>query len=93
MDETKFYINVTTEWTERPDKPRNARPKKFAETKTSEPIGILTASRAQFIAAALAAHNLQNAYIPGQTSGPGMRINWAGSTYVLINFHIFVIPR
>ncbi|KAF9471430.1 hypothetical protein BDN70DRAFT_571699 [Pholiota conissans] len=76
-----FFVDATVESTERPEKPRSARPKKCTETRNvPEPICVLNMSLSEFITAALAAHNFQNVYIPGAASGPGMRISWSGST-------------
>ncbi|PPQ76057.1 hypothetical protein CVT26_005439 [Gymnopilus dilepis] len=75
----EFFVLVILEWTERVKAGRSVRPKKVMESKnTPDVVKILTLTRAQFVTAALSAHGLQNAYIPGPTSGPGMQISWTG---------------
>lgn len=81
VNDLEFYLNVTIDWTERQEKSRNARPKKQSESKvTSNAVPVLSMDRGPFALAGLAAHGLQNTYIPGQKSGPGMRVWWSGST-------------
>ena len=78
-----FYVLVTIEYLERSAPTHgNAKGKKHAASKnTVDQIAILSCSHVQFITAALAAHNLQNVYIPGPTNGPGFKIHWTGSRY------------
>jgi len=84
VEETQFFVLVTAEWLERNVKAaRGARTKKCAETKnTPGQVAILGSTRAQFVAAALAAHGLQNSYVAGPVSGPSMKISWNGSPCV-----------
>jgi len=84
VKETKFFVLVTAEWLERNAKAtRGARSKKCAETKhTPDQVAILSLTRADFVAAALAAHGLQNSYVAGSVSGPNMKISWSGSLCV-----------
>jgi len=79
---------VTAEWLERGAKgTRGARMKKCAETKnTPDQITILGLTRADFVAAALSAHGLQNSYVAGSVSGPNMKILWSGSPCAFISF-------
>ena len=81
-----FYVLVTVEYAERSTSTRGtAKGRKHLESKnTVDQVTILGSSCAQFIAAALTAHNLRNVYVPGPTSGPGFKIHWSGSRYTTI---------
>jgi len=81
-----FYILVTIEYAERSASTRGtAKGRKHTESKnTVDQVAIFGSSRTQFITAALAAHNLQNVYVPGPMSGPGFKIHWSGSRYFMI---------
>lgn len=89
VKETKFFALVTVEWLERAAKAtRGVKTKKCVETKhTPDQIAILSLARADFVAAALSAHGLQNSYIPGSISGPNMKISWSGSPFAF-NFSL-----
>jgi hypothetical protein len=84
VEETQFFVLVTAEWLERNAKAaRGTRTKKCTETKnTPGQVTVLSLTRTQFVAAALAAHGLQNSYVAGPVSGPNMKISWNGSPCV-----------
>lgn len=78
----EFFILVTLEWTEQ-SKTSCSHSKKHNESKNAPAaIKVLSLTRPQFVTMSLAAHALQNAFIPGPTSGPGMKIVWTGFAYV-----------
>lgn len=83
VNSQEFFVLVTFEWTEQVKVARSSHPKKHAESKnTPKAIKVLMMGQSQFVIAALTAHDYQQAYIPGPTSGPGMKISWQGFAYV-----------
>ncbi|KAJ6566204.1 hypothetical protein B0H19DRAFT_1257471 [Mycena capillaripes] len=77
-----FYVHVTLEWRERAARSMhsNARSKNMHESKfVSTPVDVLSSSRVAFIPIVLGAHGYDDVYIAGVSSGPAMRIYWAGS--------------
>ena len=85
-----FYVLVTIEYAERSASTRSTtKGRKHSESKnTVDQVAILGSSHAHFIAAALTAHNLQNVYVPGPTSGPGIKIYWSSLRYVTNTFYM-----